>query len=90
MNSFSYKELDTNRKDFEEAYFECGDRNNRDPLFDEYLNFSRFWQNAFIQSDYIIMTGNFETVNLELLYRFSENINRHPLLWKIFRFIFAV
>lgn len=90
MGSFSYNELDKNRKDFEEAYFEHGSGNNHGPLFYEYLNFSRFWQNAFIQSDYIIMTGNFETVNCELLYRFSENINKHPVLWKIFRFIFAV
>lgn len=90
MSNFSYNELNKNRKDFEEAYFEYGGRNNRNPLFYEYLNFSRFWQNAFIQSDYIIVTGNFETVNRELLYRFSENISKHPLLWKLFRFIFAV
>ena len=88
MNNFSYDELYKNRKDFEKAYFNCGDRYNS--LFHEYLNFSRFWQNAFIQSDYIVATGNFATVNRELLYRFSENINKHPVLWKIFRSIFAV
>lgn len=88
MNEFVNKTLEKNRCDFEKALFDS--ENSESAIFYEYLNFSRFWQHAFIQSDYIVMTGNFETVNCELLYRFSENINKHPLLWKIFRFIFAV
>ena len=89
MNDFSEQTLNIHRKEFDTYYF---DEKHRDShkLYCEYLSFSKFWQYAFIKSDYIIDTGNFETANRALLYRFYINIKRHPLLWKLFRFIFAV
>ena len=77
--------LQTDLDDFEKYYF-----SNPHDTFREYLAFSRFWQDSFITSDYIIMTGNFETANLEFLYRFHDNIKKHPIFWKFFRRIFGV
>lgn len=57
---------------------------------DEYLNFSLFWQTCFITSDWIILTGNFQTCNMELINRFVCNIKKHPILFRFFRMIFAV
>ena len=71
--------------DFEKYCF-----HNPHDVFHEYLAFSLFWQNAFITSDYIIYTGNFENVNLEFLYRFYDNIEKHPILWRFFRKVFGV
>ena len=71
--------------DFEKYYF-----SNPHDILHEYLAFSRFWQDSFVTSEYIIMTGNFETANLEFLYRFYEKTQKHPILWKIFRHIFGV
>ena len=72
-------------EDFEKYY-----SSHPHDAYREYLSFSRFWQDLFIVSDYIIMTGNFEAVNLEFLYRFHNNIKKHPILWKIFRRVFGV
>ena len=89
MNDFSEKTLNIHRKEFDTYYFD-ENHTDSDLRYYEYLSFSKFWQYAFIKSDYIIDTGNFETVNRALLYRFHIKIKRHPLLWKLFRFIFAV
>ena len=54
-------------------------------LREEYLGFSQFIQSLFISKyGYIIDTGNFETVNYELMHRIAEKIKKHPHLWKIF------
>ena len=56
-----------------------------DNLLQEYLGFSQFIQSLFIGEDgYIIDTGNFETVNYELMYLIAERIKKHPHLWKMF------
>lgn len=66
-------------KDFEKAY------DSEDSMFDEYLAFSQFFQRAFISGyGYIIDTGNFETVNRELIFRVYERIKKHPIIWKLF------
>ena len=71
--------------DFEKYYF-----SHPHDAYREYLSFSRFWQDAFITSDYIVYTGNFETVNLEFLYRFRNKIEMHTILWKFFRRVFSI
>lgn len=71
--------------DFEKYYF-----SNPHDILHEYLAFSRFWQDSFITSEYIIMTGNFETANLEFLHRFYSNVKKHPILWEFFRRVFGV
>lgn len=54
-------------------------------LREEYLGFSQFIQSLFISKyGYIIDTGNFETVNYELMHCIAEKIRKHPHLWKIF------
>ena len=63
---------------FEIAY----DNNN---LEEEYLQFSRFIQGAFISpTGWIVDTGNYQTVNRELIGDIYYKIRKHPLLWKIF------
>ena len=66
-------------EDFNRAYAKEND------MFHEYLALSQFFQRAFISEDgYIIDTGNFETVNREMLELVYERIRKHPILWKIF------
>ena len=65
--------------DFNKAYLKGND------IFHEYLAFSLFFQRAFISEDgYIIDTGNFETVNREMLSMVYERIKKHPILWRLF------
>lgn len=64
--------------EFDKAYF-------NDNLEEEYLQFSRFIQGAFISPDaWIIDTGNYQTVNRELIKDIYYKIRKHPLLWKLF------
>ena len=54
-------------------------------VFREYLAFSQFFQRAFIsENGYIVDTGNFETVNREMIDLVYEKIKKHPILWKVF------
>lgn len=54
-------------------------------IFHEYLAFSQFFQRAFISEDgYIINTGNFETVNREMIDLVYKRIKKHPILWRLF------
>ena len=65
---------------FEELY-----RSEEIDWFHEYLEFSRFIQGLFIQEDgYIIYTGNFQAVNMELMWRVKEKIEKNPLQWSRF------
>ena len=58
---------------------------NKQDIFHEYLDFSRVIQSFFISEDgWIVDTGNFQTVNFELMYRIKEKIEKHPWLWKMF------
>lgn len=60
--------------EFDKAYF-------NDNLEEEYLQFSRFIQGAFISPDaWIIDTGNYQTVNRELIKDIYYKIRKHPLL----------
>ena len=90
MANFSLMKLDNHCANFDEACAVYSADSKYENLRDEYLYFSRFWQHAFIKSDYIIDTGNFRNCNRELLYLFEGKIAEHPFLWKLFRKIFAV
>ena len=90
MKKFSIDELDSCQAKFVKAYAVDPPDSKYENLRDEYLYFSQFWQHAFIKSDYISDTGNFQTCNLIFLYSFEEKIIKHPILWKLFRWIFAV
>lgn len=72
-------------KGFKRFELEYNAKQKYDNLFQEYLGFSQFIQSLFIGKDgYIIDTGNFETVNYELMYLIAERIKKHPRLWKMF------
>ena len=74
------KKYDDALEKFEELY-----RSDEIDWFYEYLEFSRFIQGLFIQeSGYITYTGNFQAVNLELMHRVKEEVEKHPLLWSRF------
>ena len=73
--------------DFEELYFQKDSSKDVERTSREkrYLAFSRFMQNCLIsEHGYIVDTGNYETVNLELMDRLNERIEKHPILWKFF------
>ena len=54
-----------------------------DKLFQNYLTLSWAVHAACIsENGYIIPTGNFENVNVELLRQLIERIQRHPRIWK--------
>ena len=36
------------------------------------------------EGGYVLDTGNYENVNAEVALRLAKNIERHPLLWKLF------
>jgi hypothetical protein len=97
MDTFKFPDSERALEGFKR--FEIGYTNSSEPLSDiypareqdydnllqEYLGFSQFIQSLFIGKDgYIIDTGNFETVNYELMYRIAEKIKAHPRLWKMF------
>lgn len=76
-----------NKKHYDDALEKFEELYNSDEVdwFHEYLEFSRFIQGLFIQEDgYIIYTGNFQAVNMELMYRVKEKIEKHPLQWSRF------
>ena len=90
MKKFSIDKLDSYCANFDETYAVESTDSKYENIRDEYLYFSKFWQHAFIKGDYISDTGNFQTCNRVLLYAIEEKINDHPILWKLFRRIFAV
>ena len=70
-------------KNFEKVYFDSS-LDYEDSIIKEYLEFSRFIQGIFIsEKGYIIDTGNFQTVNLELIHRIKKHVEKHPLIWKL-------
>lgn len=57
----------------------------KDDIFCEYLELSRFIQALFISDDgYVIDTGNFQTVNREILQDIFENVKTNKKAWKKF------
>jgi hypothetical protein len=72
------KRMEDAMSKFDKAYFS----NN---LKEEYLQFSRFIQGAFISpTGWIIDTGNYQNVNKVLIEDIYYKIRKHPLIWKIF------
>ena len=72
------KRMEDAMSKFDKAY------SNRD-LEEEYLQFSHFIQGAFISpTGWIIDTGNYQTVNRELIRDIYDKIRKHPLIWKLF------
>lgn len=52
-------------------------------LLDEYCSFSRYIQDMFIKSSYVIYTGNFQNVNKVMIDHFEMFRRKHPILFKI-------
>lgn len=49
------------------------------------FDFSIFIQDATISEDgYVLDTGNWENVNAEVALRLTEQIKKHPIIWKLF------
>ena len=72
------KRMEDAMSKFDKAYF-----NNN--LEEEYLQFSRFIQGAFISpTGWIIDTGNYQNVNKVLIEDIYYKIKKHPLIWKLF------
>jgi hypothetical protein len=74
------KYYDDALENFEELY-----KSDEIDWLNEYLEFSRFIQGLFIQEGgYIIYTGNFQAVNMELMWRVKEKVEKNPLQWSRF------
>ena len=80
------KELDDIIRNFDKAYYnEYDNPNHYETIRAEYLEYSLFFQKAFIsENGYIVNTGNYQTVNRELIRLVRDKILKHPLLWKLF------
>ena len=53
--------------------------------FNEYIALSVFFQALFVSDNgYVIDTGNFQTVNREILEDILKRVKKHPRLWKKF------
>jgi len=75
--------MDKERMEDAMSKFEIAHINSN--LEEEYLQFSRFIQGAFISPDaWIIDTGNYQAVNRELIERIYYKIKKHSLIWKLF------
>ena len=49
------------------------------------FDFSLLIQNMTIsENGYLLGTGNWENVNAEVALRLTEQIKKHPILWKLF------
>lgn len=63
---------------FEDAYKE----NNKE---NEYISMSNVIASLFVSDDgYVIDTGNYRDVNVAILETIIKNVQRHPILWKLF------
>lgn len=86
--NFSVDILEKDLNNFDKYYF--NDNRNDDTIFREYLAVCKFWEHCFFKSDYLYICGNFETFHGVFMDYFKDRIKAHPILWKIFRMIFAV
>lgn len=49
------------------------------------FDFSVLMHELLVSEDgYVLDTGNYEDVNAEVALRLAKNIEKHPLLWKLF------
>ena len=89
------KPLFSGKPDFERAedamhsFCDIYDRHKtimtNDDIYSEYVELSRFIQALFISDDgYVIDTGNFQTVNREILQDIFENVKANKKAWKMF------
>lgn len=63
---------------FEDAYKE----NNKE---NEYISMSNVIASLFVSDDgYVIDAGNYRDVNVAILETIIKNVQRHPILWKLF------
>lgn len=74
-------------KSFQDHYWnsieDCNESSN-EYWYRQYLEFSRFIQGIFIsENGYIVDTGCFETVNMELMSLIKEKVEKHPYLFSL-------
>ena len=75
--------MDKKRMEDAISKFDIAYTNN--DIKEEYLQFSRFIQGAFISpTGWIIDTGNYQNVNKVLIEDIYYKIRKHPLIWKLF------
>lgn len=75
--------MDKKRMEDAMSKFDIAYTNN--DIKEEYLQFSRFIQGAFISpTGWIIDTGNYQNVNKVLIEDIYYKIRKHPLIWKLF------
>ena len=73
------------KKRMEDAMSKFNIAYTNNDIKEEYLQFSRFVQGAFISpAGWIIDTGNYRTVNRELIKDIYDKIKKYPLIWKLF------
>lgn len=67
------------------SFCDIYDKHAGKDIYCEYLELSLFIQALFISDNgYVIDTGNFQTVNREILKDIYENVKMNPKLWKAF------
>ena len=75
--------MDKKRMEDAMSKFDIAYLNN--DIKEEYFQFSRFIQGAFISpTGWIIDTGNCQNVNKALIEDIYYKIQKHPLIWKLF------
>jgi len=63
---------------FEEAY-KNNDKEN------EYICFSNFIASLLVsENGYVIDTGTYRDVNMAIMEKFLKQVERHPILWRLF------
>lgn len=73
------------KKRMEDAMSKFNIAYTNNDIKEEYLQFSRFVQGAFISpTGWIIDTGNYQNVNKVLIEDIYYKIRKHPLIWKLF------
>lgn len=76
--------FEVDKKELEEAY-EAFEKNwaGEHDIEKEYLEFSRFIQSLFIhKNEWLILTGNYQCVNYELMWEIKNSIEKHPFIWR--------
>ena len=65
--------------------YEAVFKSSNSDKYELYCLVSEFFQALFISDNgYVIDTGNFEQVNMEILEDILKNVRKHPTLWKCF------
>ena len=90
-NRTRYFSTDTLEKDLDEfdKHYYNSDR-GKNTIMREYLAVCNFWKHCFFKSDYLYICGNFETFHGAFMDYFKDRVKAHPILFRLFRIIFAV